>query len=225
MDNREPTAVAVQIRAQRDGQFVFVLDPSLPFQMILRYLEKRWEESNKFFRSAKIVIDLGLRPFRFDEILALRDLLKNKWHATITELRLGHRFDSFFEWASRQIGIPIHQIPIQEKEPEPVIIRQTCRSGTRVEAPQDCIVLGDVNPGAEVIAGRDIIVFGVLRGMAHAGAYGNTAAKIWALSIEPSQIRIADLVAIPPRQDKSSLQSKRYEVAEVRDGQIQVISF
>ncbi|MEJ5299768.1 MAG: septum site-determining protein MinC [Thermodesulforhabdaceae bacterium] len=215
---------AVQIRAQRDGQFVFILDPSLPFQMILRYLEKRWEESNRFFKSAKIVIDLGLRPFRFDEIIALRDLLKNQWHANVTELRLGHRFDSFFEWASKQIGIPIHQIPFQEKEPEPVIIKQTCRSGTRIETPQDCVVLGDVNPGAEIIAGRDIIVFGVLRGIAHAGAYGNRDSKIWALSIEPSQLRIADLVAMPPREDKPP-QTKRYEIAEIKDDRIQVTSF
>ncbi|MGC8719593.1 MAG: septum site-determining protein MinC [Thermodesulforhabdaceae bacterium] len=216
--------VAVQVRAQRDGQFVFILDPSLPFQMILRYLEKRWEESNRFFRSARIIIDLGLRPFRFDEIVTLRDFLRNKWHATITELRLGHRFDSFFEWASQQIGIPIYQVPAQEREPEPVIIRQTCRSGTRIEAPQDCIVLGDVNPGAEIIAGRDIVVFGVLRGVAHAGAYGNRQSKIWALSIEPSQLRIADLVAVPPPQDRSS-RSKRYEIAEIKDEQIQVTSF
>jgi septum site-determining protein MinC len=217
-------AHAVQIRAQRDGQFVFILDSSLPFQMILKYLEKRLEESNRFFRSAKIIIDLGLRPFRFDEVVAIRDLLKNHWQAHITELRLGHSFDSFFEWASKLIGIPIHQLPVQEKEPEPVIIKQTCRSGTRIEAPQDCVVLGDVNPGAEIIAGKDIVVFGVLRGTAHAGAYGNRESKIWALSIEPSQLRIADLVAIPPRQDRSS-QAKRYEIAEIRDDQIQVISF
>ena len=217
-------AHAVQVRAQRDGQFVFILDSSLPFQMILKYLEKRLEESNRFFRSAKIIIDLGLRPFRFDEVVTLRDLLKNHWQAHITELRLGHRFDSFFEWASKLIGIPIYQIPVQEKEPEPVIIKQTCRSGTRIEAPQDCVILGDLNPGAEIIAGRDIIVFGVLRGIAHAGAYGNRESKIWALSIEPSQLRIADLVAIPPRQDRSS-HTKRYEIAEIRDDQIQVISF
>ncbi len=216
-------AVAVQIRAQRDGQFVFLLDPSLPFQMILRYLEKRWQESHRFFKSAKVIIDLGLRPFRFDEVVALRDLLQGQWRATVTELRLGHRFDSFFEWASREIGVPIYQVPVRESSPEPVVIRQTCRSGTRVEAPLDCFVLGDVNPGAEIIAGRDIVVFGVLRGTAHAGASGDRESKIWALSIEPSQLRIADILAIPPKGDRH--QPKRYEVAEVRDEQIQVISF
>ncbi len=223
-ERREPEfSSAVQIRVQRDGQFVFILDPSIPFQRILRFLEKKWNESNKFFKSTKIIIDLGLRPFRFDEVVELRDMLINKWQVTVTELRLGHRFDSFFEWASKQIGIPIYQIPVRESTPEPVIIRQTCRSGTRIEAPQDCFILGDVNPGAEIVAGRDIIVFGVLRGIAHAGAKGDHNAKIWALSIEPSQIRIADLMAIPPKNDKH--EPKRYEVAQIKDGKIQVISF
>ncbi len=222
MDNSKGV-VPVQIRAQRDGQFIFILDPSMPFQMILRYLEKKRKTSNNFFKSAKIILDLGSRPFRIDEVTAIRDMLRRQWGVKIVELRLGHSLDSFFEWASKQIDIPIKQIPVAEFSMEPVVIRHTCRSGTRIEAPVDCIILGDVNPGAEVIAGRDIIVFGVLRGIAHAGAMGNREAKIWALSIEPNQIRIADLVAMPPQDDKH--QPKRYEVAQIRDDQIQVLTF
>jgi len=103
-----------------------------------------------------------------------------------------------------------------------MIVRGTCRSGTLVESQSDCIVLGDVNPGAEVIAVGDIIVFGRLRGVAHAGATGNRSACIWAISIEPSQLRIADLVALPPRGDKPV--PKRFEMAEIQDNMIQVIT-
>ena len=56
------------------------------------------------------------------------------------------------------------------------------------------MVLGDVNSGAEVIAGENIVVLGTLRGLAHAGAKGNKEAIICAGSIEVSQIRIADIV-------------------------------
>ena len=104
----------------------------------------------------------------------------------------------------------------------PVIVRNTCRSGVRIVSPSDCVVLGDVNPGAEIIAEGDVVVFGALRGLAHAGAGGERTARIWALSIEPNQIRIADLVAVPPRGIKPV--PTRFEVAEIQNGVIQVIS-
>ncbi len=104
----------------------------------------------------------------------------------------------------------------------PVIVRNTCRSGVRIVSPSDCVVLGDVNPGAEIIAEGDVVVFGALRGLAHAGAGGERTARIWALSIEPNQIRIADLVAVPPRGAKPA--PNRFEVAEIQNDVIQVIS-
>ena len=79
----------------------------------------------------------------------------------------------------------------------------------RIVSPSDCVVLGDVNPGAEIIAEGDVVVFGALRGLAHAGAGGERTARIWALSIEPNQIRIADLVAVPPRGVKTCAEQIR----------------
>lgn len=110
----------------------------------------------------------------------------------------------------------------RRRDVTPMIVRSTCRSGTRIESSADCVVLGDVNPGAEVIAVGDIIVFGSLRGVAHAGATGNYSARIWALSIEPNQLRIADLVALPPRGNKPT--PKRFEIAEIQNNMIQVIT-
>ena len=63
------------------------------------------------------------------------------------------------------------------------------------------VVLGDVNSGAEVIAGDNIVVLGNLRGLAHAGAKGNKEAIIAAASIESAQIRIADIVKEIERED------------------------
>ncbi len=59
-----------------------------------------------------------------------------------------------------------------------------------------------------------MVVIGTLRGIAHAGAGGRVRQRIWALSIEPSPIRIADLVACPPRGGKPV--PKRFEVAEIQ---------
>lgn len=68
------------------------------------------------------------------------------------------------------------------------------RSGNRLEYEGTIIVLGDVNAGAEVISGENVIVLGVIRGLAHAGASGNREAIIVANEIDAPQIRIADIV-------------------------------
>ena len=55
-----------------------------------------------------------------------------------------------------------------------VFVSHTLRSGQRIECEGDVVVLGDVNDGAEVIAGGSIAVMGTLRGLAHAGATGRS---------------------------------------------------
>lgn len=64
----------------------------------------------------------------------------------------------------------------------------------KLEHEGSIVVLGDVNPGAEVIAGENIAVVGNLRGVAHAGAKGNKKAIISAVKIESPQLRIANIV-------------------------------
>lgn len=72
--------------------------------------------------------------------------------------------------------------------------RGSLRSGQRVEFEGSLVILGDVNAGAEVIAGENVVVVGILRGLAHAGAKGNKEAIIAAASIEAPQLRIANIV-------------------------------
>ena len=68
------------------------------------------------------------------------------------------------------------------------------RSGQKIEFEGSLVILGDVNGGSEVIAGENIVVLGTLRGLAHAGAKGNTKAVIAANRIECPQLRIANIV-------------------------------
>ena len=72
--------------------------------------------------------------------------------------------------------------------------RTSLRSGQKVEFEGSIVVLGDVNFGAEVIAGENIVVLGYLRGLAHAGAKGNKEAIISAGAIEASQLRISNVI-------------------------------
>jgi septum site-determining protein MinC len=81
---------------------------------------------------------------------------------------------------------------------EPLYLKTTVRSGSTIRHPGTVIVLGDVNPGGEIVANGDIIVWGNLRGLAHAGAKGDRECRIMALRMEPTQLRIADVVARAP---------------------------
>lgn len=83
-----------------------------------------------------------------------------------------------------------------------LILRETIRSGRSVYHEGHIVVIGDVNPGAEIIAGGDVVVWGKLRGLVHAGALGDTSAVICALELIPTQLRIADQIAISPHDQR-----------------------
>lgn len=83
-------------------------------------------------------------------------------------------------------------------------LEMTVRSGTEIRHPGTVIILGDINPGGIVVAEGDIVIWGRLRGIAHAGAGGNRECLIMALQMEPTQLRIADTVARSP--EKSPMQ-------------------
>ncbi|WNZ22135.1 septum site-determining protein MinC [Leptolyngbya sp. NK1-12] len=82
---------------------------------------------------------------------------------------------------------------------EPLYIETTVRSGVEIRHPGTVIVLGDVNPGSSIVADGDVLVWGALRGVAQAGAAGNSRCLILALRMEPTQIRIADFMARAPQ--------------------------
>jgi septum site-determining protein MinC len=211
-------APPVQVKADRNG-FTLVPDPTAPFDAIAAFMEERLEQSREFFHKTVMVLDLRSRPMRTDEILALYEKLYEKAQVRVVAVRLSDDLSFLVEGDMRKPRLTAGR---EQESCAPVIVRNTCRSGVRIVSSSDCVVLGDVNPGAEIIAEGDVIVFGALRGLAHAGAGGERTARIWALSMQPNQIRIADLVAVPPRGVKHS--SNRIEVAEIQNEVIQVIT-
>ncbi|MDA8192978.1 MAG: septum site-determining protein MinC [Thermaerobacter sp.] len=100
-----------------------------------------------------------------------------------------------------------------------LLIRRTLRSGQRVRFGGNVVVLGDVNPGAEISARGDIVVMGWLRGVAHAGADGDEQAVVCAFRINPTQLRIAQFIGRAPDLTESALPDTP-EVAEIRDGRL-----
>ena len=93
----------------------------------------------------------------------------------------------------------------------------TLRSGEQLEVEGDVLFFGDVNPGAKISANGNVMIWGRLRGIAHAGKAGNTQAKIIALELTALQLRIADVIARGPEEKP---QQGLAEEALLRSGRI-----
>ena len=100
----------------------------------------------------------------------------------------------------------------------------TVRSGQSLAAAGNLVVVGDVNAGAELTAVGDIVVWGSLRGVAHAGAQGNDSASVYALRLEPTQLRISRCIASAPPPDKRRARAASPEIAQIRDGKIVIVA-
>lgn len=87
---------------------------------------------------------------------------------------------------------------------EALLIKTHCRSGEVIRYPGDVVVMADVNPGSEIIADGDILVFGNLRGFAHAGASGDIQATIIAQNFETPRLQIGPYVGVDPKPGKRS---------------------
>jgi septum site-determining protein MinC len=215
------SVIPIQIKATKDG-FTLVPDPEASFDALLSFMEQKLMESQDFFYRAQMTLDLRARPLNTDEIAILNSFLTERARVKLIEVKLADNLCFVLDRPPSPARSQPREVVTVADEDAPLIVRNTCRSGTRIECQSDCIILGDVNPGAEIVAVGDVIVFGNLRGIAHAGASGDRSARIWALSIEPSQIRIADLVALAPRSDRHV--PKRFEIAEVQQDLIEVIT-
>ena len=118
--------------------------------------------------------------------------------------------------------------PGTESASPPYVYRGTLRSGQSVRHAGTVVILGDVNPGAQVVSGGDVLVWGRLRGTVHAGAMGDGRAIVAALDFEPVQMRIAGHIAMTPKGASNNPgywfwkreSSGKPEVARVIDNQI-----
>ena len=98
----------------------------------------------------------------------------------------------------------------------------TLRGGQTLHHTGNIVVVGDVNPGAELVATGDILVFGRLAGIAHAGAGGDENARIYAVELTPTQLRIASFIGAD--EGSARTRSPSPEAAIARDAKIVVLS-
>lgn len=100
-------------------------------------------------------------------------------------------------------------------ENEIVSVARIIRSGQILEVPGDLLLVGDVNPGGKVMAGGNIFIMGALKGIAHAGVSGDTAAIITASVMTPTQLRISDCFTRAPDEGFPEHEKKVMECAYI----------
>jgi septum site-determining protein MinC len=121
--------------------------------------------------------------------------------------------------AATQIVAPLQVAP---QPPGTLYHVGTLRGGQALHHAGNIVVIGDVNPGTELVATGDIVVFGRLLGVAHAGAQGDNDAKVYALHLQATQLRIATCIAV---DEERSRDASEPEVAFVRDSRIVIAPF
>jgi septum site-determining protein MinC len=151
------------------------------------------------------------------------DSLISKVPATVVSAKafgIEARLQQSESFGSRKLisqELPSESTPTQ---PTGVMFHQgTLRSGDYLQSDRSILIYGDVNPGATVSSSGNILIWGRLRGVAHAGADGSTQARIIALQLRPLQLRIADAVARGP---DDLPQPGLAEQASLREGVIRI---
>lgn len=220
----------VTIKGIKDGLLV-TLSPTEEWLLITQELAARIDEKAGFFSGARVTVDVSERPVPKYEMTSLKAVLERRGltlvvvqttskttfdSAQALDLRTNTPEDNNVRSVNDDV---LDTLPIDPEEPgiPGVMIRRTLRSGRTVHSRGHVVVYGDVNPGAQIIATGDIIIWGKLRGTAHAGAEGNMDAVICALDMSPNQLRIADLIVTSPEDKKRDIKP---EVASVRNDQI-----
>lgn len=193
-------------------------------------------DKHAFLAGARIVLDVGHRHLGETEITELLSIF-SQYDLTVWAVLTSN---TWTRDAARELGLAtrisgtstdlegnlVPEIVVDDADASPqralpaasaLLIQETLRSGRSVYYDGDIVIVGDVNPGAEVIAGGHVVVWGRMRGLVHAGANGDASAMICALDLAPTQLRIADQIAIDPDHGR---QAPVPEQAMIRGGQI-----
>ena len=215
----------IQIKGLRDGLLVSLSEA--PWADQQSALLTQMDQQPSFFQGARLALDVGTQILHVNEVVDLRDQLSERnvvlW-AILSESPITEQTAQLLGLATR----------ISKPRPEEtrfasndlndetaLFINKTLRSGTRIEYPSHVVVLGDVNPGAEIIAVGSIIIWGRLRGAVHAGSNGDKSAKVCALDFAPMQLRIAK----EAKNLNEARETASPRMAYIRDGQIVIESW
>jgi len=215
---------AVVFKGSRAGISVQV-DPEAPFGAVVEELRRKLSAAENFFQGATVRIELGNRQPDTVEQRVLRELIEAHGLTVVDDDPAAVKRVSNGKPRRTATEAPASSgRGALEPAGEPcLLVRRTLRSGQRLEFDGSVVILGDVNPGAVVVCTGDVIVMGALRGVVHAGARGNTDARVIALRLQPTQLRIAHYISRSP--DGQMPGPSGPEVALVQDERIQIEAY
>ncbi|MCE5287367.1 MAG: septum site-determining protein MinC [Pelosinus sp.] len=182
-----------------------LLSETADFGNIIQQLKEKLESATNFFSKGCIV-----------KVPIANRVLTTEQQQQLTSLFA----DYGLKWKEVQDPSVSDEQPAAEPTPKPMIITKTLRGGQEIMYSGAVIIMGDVNPGAKVTAGGDIVISGACRGVAHAGAYGDEKATITAKRLIASQLRIADVIARSPDNLDDFIQPDYTETACIKDGAV-----
>lgn len=165
------------------------MDPEVPFEVLLEHMRDRFCNSAKFFQGAQMAVSFQGRSLNYTQEQAILSLISDTAGIDIVCVI---DEDSGHELAYKSI---VEKAVAEFPEREGQFYKGTLGKRQVIESDSSIVILGNVEPGASVIAKGNIVVVGVLRGNAHAGAAGNRDAYIVALSMRPRSLRIGDMEA------------------------------
>lgn len=230
-----PPPSAVKIKGRAGGIFVEIGEGV--WADLLDTLGDRLKSAAGFFRGASVILDVGHRSLTSEELRYFISLLKAHEMAlgvvlSSDEGTLQHAAELGISTSSTQEAAhPGPVAPVQEAapaKPDFYVHQGSLRAGQALHRQESIFIIGDVNPGAQVSSAGDVYVWGRMRGVAHAGVEGDQTAVVAALELTPTQLRIGDVIAVPPESKGENGSNwfwkrpppPRAEVAHVVDGRI-----
>lgn len=223
---------SVVFKGSRNG-ISMVIDSELDFEDLCMLIKEKLLQAKDFLGDRKsLVINSNERLLSEAEQLALKVLLKSLDFEVTDFVSKAEKTE---EEEDIEIDTPANSgalggnLSTQKDKLETyyadgstLIIRKNIRSGQSIDFDGTLIIFGDVNAGAEIRATGHILVMGTMRGLAHAGFNNNEEAVVYAGRLLPIQLRIADLIARAP--DNEKLESERPEIARISDGHLLIES-
>lgn len=183
---------SIVIKGNKDGILIYL--NTSDYDVIKQELIAKIENARDFFSGSKIMIVDDNNKLTDDCFKDLQKSLKELFNITIDNY-ISDNYDK-----GERIFSGIY-------EGRTKFIRNTVRSGQKINYNGNIVIIGDVNSGAEVIATGNIVILGVLRGIAQAGSNGNKRAFVAAYKLQPEQLRIADIIGRGPddRQNENPI--------------------
>lgn len=204
-------------KGYRDGVTLILNDAEPDFQEILKQLKLKMSHLN-FFKGAVVNIDIGQRDaLSSDQLGSLEEILSSR-NIQIKNIVLDGERPNGTE--------PSPVKPVKSVKPvkgDTLMVSRTIRSGQSLSYPGSIMLIGDVHPGGEVIAKGNVIVWGTLGGLVHAGNCGDKNAFIIALQLIPTQFRIAQYIACSPEQAMEM--PRQPEIAYLQENRIVVENY